>query len=206
MKITQNNNIKKNTLNIKNSNQLDITNISNAINDEPIKSKKSSESINNFNPKRKQKLSIIFKPKQLKSLVFQILSKDSNKRNSQELLIVGDYLSKHYKYFINLKKNNSQLKVDQLVKICKLERFTPGNTIILYGDIANKFYIVLEGRVEVFLPEYYEKELTSYEYIKILQKIKFVDKLKYERIKSKNSGFTFDNIDISKIDSNSSFM
>ena len=206
MKITQNNNIKKNTLNTKNSNQLDITNNSNAINDEPIKSKKSSESINNFNPKRKQKLSTIFKPKQLKSLVFQILSKDSNKRNSQELLIVGDYLSKHYKYFINLKKNNSQLKVDQLVKICKLERFTPGNTIILYGDIANKFYIVLEGRVEVFLPEYYEKELTSYEYIKILQKIKFVDKLKYERIKSKNSGFTFDNIDISKIDSNSSFM
>ena len=213
MKIT-NNNIKKNLLNSKSFNQSDINTISKYLisqrknnNNESIKSGKGrTESINNIKYKRSQKLSRTLKLKQLKSLVFEILSKDSNKRNSQEILIVGDYLSKHYKYFINLKKNESQSKVDKLVKICKLEKFLPGNIIISYGDIADKFYIVLEGNVEIFIPEFYETELTSYEFLQILEELKFVDKLKYERIKSKNSGFTFDNIDINKIDNNSSFM
>ena len=50
------------------------------------------------------------KSNQLKNTIYEILSKDSDDRNSQELLIVGDYLSKHYNYFINLKNSDSQLK------------------------------------------------------------------------------------------------
>ena len=118
-------------------------------------------------PKLSYKLS---KSEQLKNLIFEILSKDSNSRNSQELLIVGDYLFKNYDYFKNLKNNSTQIKMEKIAKICKLEKFKPNETIIVYGDIGNKFYIVLEGQVGVFLPEYYEKELTPFEYFKLLEK------------------------------------
>ena len=43
-------------------------------------------------PKLNYKLN---KSEQLKNLIFEILSKDSNSRNSQELLKVGDYLLKN---------------------------------------------------------------------------------------------------------------
>ena len=152
--------------------------------------------------KPKPKLS---KSEQLKNLIFEILSKDSNSRNSQELLIVGDYLFKNYDYFKNLKNNSTQIKMEKIAKICKLEKFKPNETIIVYGDIGNKFYIVLEGQVGVFLPEYYEKELTPFEYFKLLEKIKRVDKFKYERLKSKNNQISFDNINMNVL-YNSKFM
>ena len=153
-------------------------------------------------PKLSYKLS---KSEQLKNLIFEILSKDSNSRNSQELLIVGDYLFKNYDYFKNLKNNSTQIKMEKIAKICKLEKFKPNETIIVYGDIGNKFYIVLEGQVGVFLPEYYEKELTPFEYFKLLEKIKRVDKFKYERLKSKNNQISFDNINMNVL-YNSKFM
>jgi len=133
------------------------------------------------------------------------IEKDSNSRNSQELLIVGDYLFKNYDYFKNLKNNSTQIKMEKIAKICKLEKFKPNETIIVYGDIGNKFYIVLEGQVGVFLPEYYEKELTPFEYFKLLEKIKRVDKFKYERLKSKNNQISFDNINMNVL-YNSKFM
>ena len=148
----------------------------------------------------------VLKSKQMKNLVFSILLKDSNTRTNQEVLIVANYLSKNYKYFINLKKNDSQQKINELSKICKLEKFHPGDTIILYGDIGDKFYIVLEGQVEIYIPEYYEKEITPYEYLEILDKIRRKDKLKYERVKSKNNRFTFETFDINKVDKNTTFM
>ena len=141
--------------------------------------------------------------KQLKNLVFEILSKDSNKRNAKEILTVSDYLSKHYKYFMDLNENNSEIKVDKLAKICKLEKFEPNDTIIFYGDIADKFYIVLEGKVTIYIPEFIHKEITVYEYLNLLEEIKKENKLKYERIKSKNKELNLDNININEMNPNS---
>ena len=174
--------------------------------DESIKSAINGGPRKNSKLKQKIKYYKLIKTKQSKGVIFDILSQEPEERNSQELLIVGDYLSKYYKYFINLKKNEPQLKMDKIAKICKLEKFKPDDIIILYGDIADKFYIVLEGLVEVNIPEYYEKEMTPYEYLIILDKIKKVDWAKYERIKYKNNGIHFDTLDIDKVDSNTNFM
>ena len=176
---------------------------SNILKNGPKSSRSNNESINDIKKIKKKEA---LKEKQLKNFVFEILLKDSNKRNSKEILIVADYLSKHYKYFIDLNKNNIQIKVDKLVKICKLEKFNPNDIIIFYGDIADKFYIVLEGKVSVYIPEFIHKEITLYEFLNILEEIKTVNKLKYERIKSKNKGFNFDNININEIDPNSNEM
>ena len=145
------------------------------------------------------------KSEQLKNLILEILSKEPNSRNSQELLILGDYLLKNNDYFKNLKNNSTQLKMDKIAKICKLEKFKPNEAIIVYGDIGEKFYIVLEGQVGVFLPEYYEKEMTPFEYFKLIEKIKRVDNFKYERLKLKNKEMNFDNTNMNVL-YNSKFM
>ena len=130
----------------------------------------------------------------LKNLTIKILSKDSNTRTPQELLIVRNYLLKQYDYFTNLESDEAKIKMEAIALISKLEKFKPNEAIMMYGTISDKFYIVLEGQVEVFLPEYYEAEMTHFEFLKLLEKIKREDKFKYIRLKSKNKGVNFDNI------------
>ena len=149
---------------------------------------------------------IPIKRDRIKNQVFNILSKEFSYRSGYEIRFAAEYLSKNYIYFIDLKNNDSQFKVEKLTKICKLEVFTPGQVIILYGDIGDKFYIVLEGLVEIYKPEYIEETLTTYQYLKILNKIKDEDILKYERIKKKNENFYFETIDMDRIDPDTAFM
>ena len=119
-------------------------------------SNNNQEDFNNQKSKsRKNNISEI-KKNQIKNNVFNILSKDFN-RSGQEIRYAADYLSKNFTYFINLKNNDSQYKVEKLTKICKLEKYSPGEIIILYGDIGDKFYIVLEGSIEIYKPEYIEE-------------------------------------------------
>ena len=149
---------------------------------------------------------IPIKRDRIKNQVFNILSKEFSYRSVYEIRFAAEYLSKNYIYFIDLKNNDSQFKVEKLTKICKLEVFTPGQVIILYGDIGDKFYIVLEGLVEIYKPEYIEETLTTYQYLKILNKIKDEDILKYERIKKKNENFYFETIDMDRIDPDTAFI
>ena len=188
---------------------LDKTNSPKSIKNSPSASIKfdfNAESSKDLKHKIKEIQKKIIKSKKIKSIVYDILSKDSDERTNQEVITVGNYLSRNYEYFINLKQNDSQFKINELCKICKLEKFQPGDTIILYGDIADKFYIVLEGLVEVFIPIYSEKEITPYEYLKILDKIKRTNILKYKRVRAKNTKFTFETMDISRVDPNTTLM
>jgi hypothetical protein len=65
-------------------------------------------------------------PYSLKQNVFNILSKDFENRSKNEIHLAADYLSKNYKYFINLKKNDSLYTVEKLTKKCKLETLLLG--------------------------------------------------------------------------------
>ena len=182
-------------------------NKSNIISHEEESEKNSKDSLNN-NTKLKSSLikNISSKKSIIKNNVFNILSKDFQYRSGQEIRFAAEYLSKSCKYFINLKNNDSLFKVEKLTKICKLEKFSPGQDIILYGDIGDKFYIVLEGQIEIYKPEYVEQLMTPIEYLEILNDLKENDELKYLRVKNKNDTFYFDTIDIDKIDQNTAFM
>jgi len=112
-------------------------------------------------------------------------------RTEQEIVVFANYLSQNYQYFKKLKNEDSQLKVEKLTKVCRSEKFFKGESIINYGEIGDKFYIVLEGFVEIYKPKYIEVELLPNEFINLLNKIKEVEGniLKYERIKEKNKIF-----------------
>ena len=134
--------------------------------------------------------------------VYRFLSKSPNSRTSQEINIYAKYLSYNFQYFTKLKKEDSQLKVEKLTKVCKLEKTMKGDSIINYGEIGNKFYIVLEGIVEIYKPIYVEVVLSPTEFINKINDIKKIDgtDLRYNRIKNKNKTF-FESLNDKNLDS-----
>ena len=121
--------------------------------------------------------------------LYNFFKKSPNLRSYQEIEIFGNYLSKNYQYFKKLKNEDSQLKVEKLTKICRLERVSEGNSIINFGEEGDKFYIVLEGIVEIYKPKYVEVELLPNEFLHFLNRIKEKQISRYERIKKKNNIF-----------------
>ena len=123
--------------------------------------------------------------------VYQFLSKNPNLRSPPEINIYAKYLSKTFHYFTKLKNEDSQLKVEKLTKVCKLQKTKKGDSIINFGEIGDKFYIVLEGMVEIFKPVYVEITATPIEFMNTLNKMRKLDDtdLKYNRIKEKNKAF-----------------
>ena len=107
--------------------------------------------------------------------VYRFLSKNPNSRTYQEINIYAKYLSNNFQYFTKLKNEDSQLKVEKLTKVCKLQKTMKGDPIINYGEIGDKFYIVLEGIVEIFKPIYVEIALSPADFINKLDNIKKMD-------------------------------
>ena len=129
--------------------------------------------------------------------VYNFLSKNPNQRTFHEIKIYAKYLSNNFQYFTKLKNEDSQIKVEKLTKVCKLQETMKGDSIIFFGEIGDKFYIVLEGVVEIYKPIYVEKAEFPLDFINTLNKIKKMDgnDLKYNRIKNKNRNF-FDNLSL----------
>ena len=123
--------------------------------------------------------------------VYEFLSKSSNLRSLQEIHFYGEYLSNNFNYFAKLRAEDSQLKVEKIAKICRLEKAFKGESIINFGEIGDKFYIVLEGVVEIFKPKYVEIFETPGKFMGTLYKMREMDgnDLRFNRIKEKNINF-----------------
>ena len=138
-----------------------------------------------------------------KEYVFNFLAKNPAARTFSEIKNVAEYLSQNYQYFTKLKNEDSQLKVEKLTKICKVEKYFKGESIITFGEIGDKFYIVLEGMVEIYKPKFVEINETPGDFLNLLIRIKEMDgnDLRYKRIKNKNYDFfvNFPDIDINTL-------
>ena len=128
-----------------------------------------------------------------KEYVFIILEKNPKNRKEKEIQIISDYLSHNYQYFQNI-KNESQLKMENLAKVVRLKIFYPGEEIIRYGEMGDKFYIVMEGKVQIYKPKYEEVQMTPNDFIKYMNNIKSKenDEDKYYRLKEYNKNRNFD--------------
>ena len=142
-----------------------------------------------------------------KEYVFIILEKNPKNRKEKEIQIISDYLSQNYQYFQNI-KNESQLKMENLAKVVRLKIFYPGEEIIRYGEMGDKFYIVMEGKVQIYKPKYEEVQMTPNDFIKYMNNIKSKenDEDKYYRLKEYNKNRNFDLDKFSKYSHNIDIM
>ena len=194
MELNEEPNISEN-LNNENSIKRSKTNMANF-----YKPKKKFQVISEDESQRKS-VKIKFKKKSITPLiiskedVFRFLNKVPNMRSGQEIQAYAKYLSDNYQYFTKLKDEDSQLKVEKLTKVCKLQKTMKGDAIINFGEIGDKFYIVLEGMVEIYKPKYVEMILAPRDFISTLNTIQKIDgnDLRYNRIKDKNMAF-FDSL------------
>ena len=126
-----------------------------------------------------------------KESLLKFLGKIPGLRSFYEIHAISEYLSKNYEYFTKLKNEQGEGILEKITRISRLESFQKGSKIIRYGDIGEKFYILLEGIVEVFKPKFIEKNETPKNFLKYLKKIKDEDgdENKYKRIQNKNINF-----------------
>lgn len=138
-----------------------------------------------------------------KEYILNFLKKPTKTRTKEEIKTASKYLSEQYQYFIKLKEaNESEKKIEKIVKFAKLEVFLPDETIIKFGEYGDKFYIILKGSVSIYKPIYIEKQLTPIEFSNLLIKIRDEDKdpFKYERLIEKNNHLNFKVKDIEKLE------
>ena len=140
----------------------------------------------------------------IKENILNFLSKNPHKRTDEEIRRVSKYFSEHYQYFIKLKSNKDFgfQRIEKITKYAKLETRLQDEIIINYGELGDKFYILLEGSVALYKPVYYEEYLTPIEFSDLLIKIRDVDLdlLKYERLIEKNNHLPFRVQEIEKME------
>ena len=128
-----------------------------------------------------------------KEYIYTILEKNPKNRKVKDIINVADYLSKNYQYFQNI-KGDSKLKVENLAKIARIKICYPGESIIRYGEIGDKFYVVMEGKIQIYKPMYEGVQMTPNEFIKYMNNIQLIEKDedKYSRLKEFNKNKNFD--------------
>ena len=128
-----------------------------------------------------------------KEYIYTILEKNPKNRKVKDIINVADYLSKNYQYFQNI-KGDSKLKVENLAKIARIKICYPGESIIRYGEIGDKFYVVMEGKIQIYKPMYEGVQMTPNEFIKYMNNIQLIEKDedKYSRLKEFNKNKKFD--------------
>ena len=122
-------------------------------------------------------------------LFVNFFNKQSKNRKDSDIRAISKYLCQKYTYFINIKssKDYNRQKIEKIIKYAKLEEIPAKTVVFNYGETGDKFYIILEGSVSIYKPEFKEVLLTAYEFYEIINGIKNTDILKYERILQKNA-------------------
>lgn len=90
-------------------------------------------------------MSLLLTSNEIKSLLIP-----PEHRTSEDILNIYE-LTKPFGSLTGVVKDNDKLH-KACCKLMTFEEFSPGETVMLYGDIADKFYIVLSGALSVLVP------------------------------------------------------
>lgn len=122
--------------------------------------------------------------------VIELLKMPTQKRNKYDIKAMQNYMLKHIEYFQKLNgESDGPDRIPKLIQVLTYECFKKDDYIINFGEIGDKFYILLSGSVSVYKPSPKNMYMTLYDYVKYLVNIRDVEKnlLKFERVQSYNS-------------------
>ncbi len=129
--------------------------------------------------------------------VIELLKIPTQKRNKYDIKALQSYMLKNIKYFQKMiEESNSIEKISKIIQVLTYECFNKDEYIINYGEIGDKFFILLSGTVNVYKPSPKNIYMTLYDYVKYLVNIRDVEKnlLKFERIQNYNSNVDQDKL------------
>jgi len=132
--------------------------------------------------------------------ICSILSKRKSERSKPEIKYLIKFLTSKFRFFNQLSQNNelnSHIKLDACAVALNIQYFEEGQIVFNCGEVANTFYIVLQGKVRVIKPILIEKEMSFKAFVEYLFYVKNVEKneIKLDRIQQANSN----NINLSHI-------
>ena len=108
-------------------------------------------------------------------------------------------------YFKKLsKESDGKEKIQKLISVLNYEYFNKDEYILKYGEIGDKFYIILSGTVGIYKPSPKNMNMTLHDYVDYLVRIRDWENnpIKFERVQNYNS--SIDKIKLLIINYNSS--
>jgi len=122
--------------------------------------------------------------------VIELLKIPTQKRTKYDIRAMQNYMLKNIEYFQKLnEENDSSEKIPKIIQVLSYECFKKDEYIINFGEIGNKFYILLSGTVSIYKPSPKNMNMTLYDYVSYLVNIRDIEKnlLKFERVQNYNS-------------------
>ena len=122
--------------------------------------------------------------------VIELLKIPTQKRTKYDIRSMQNYMLKNIEYFQKLnEESDGSERIPKIIQVLSYECFKKDEYIINFGEIGDKFYILLSGTVSIYKPSPINMNMTLYDYVKYLVKIRDVEKnlLKFERVQNYNS-------------------
>lgn len=126
-------------------------------------------------------------------------------RSKADSRIIQNYLCQNFDYFKKLTQDpDGKEKIPKIISVLNYETFQKGEHIIHFGEIGDKFYILLSGNVSIYKPSPKNTNMTLHEYVDYLVRIRDLERnlIKFERVQNYNSNI--DRVKLLRINYNSS--
>ena len=109
----------------------------------------------------------------------EALKKDTSERSDQIIKTISFYLQMLKNFMITFKDEIENEELDELLynisSRLKYEHILKNKFICKYGEKADKFYIILRGKVTFCIPKANKHYLNEEEYILFLLKLRFIN-------------------------------
>ena len=126
--------------------------------------------------------------------IIKYFKKDRTLRAEIETRAVADYLTSDKKnIFLNNIKNVSKEKLYSLIQYLNIEYYKKDDLIFHYKEPLNKFYIIYEGTISLYLPYFIKKNISVKEFLNYLFYAKKYFPKSFTRVERKNENL-FDGI------------
>ena len=122
--------------------------------------------------------------------IIELLKIPTQKRTKYDIRQMQNYMLRNIDYFKKLnEESDGSERIPKIVQVLGYECFQKDEYIINFGEIGNKFFILLSGTVNIYKPSPKNMNMTLYDYVKYLVNIRDVEKnlIKFERVQNYNS-------------------
>ena len=134
-----------------------------------------------------------------KEYIIKYFQKNHAARTKIETRSVAEYLTQNEKnIFINKIKKSGIYKLYNTIQVLNIEHHKKGEIIFPYKEPTNKFCIIIEGKISLYLPYFHKKLMTIQEFLKYFFFIKKNFPKTFALIEHKNQNL-FDSLETLKL-------